>query len=228
MTAVQIRIQHAPGREATLNRLLASLGVPAVIFTDRGGGTPSPWRGYKACLASIPDKFTHIAILQDDTIACRNLAAALPLVADAHPDKVICLFLGGAPRRTATLAHRAHAQGLHFTRLHPNDFLPVVATMWPREKAESLLTWAEENPLKLGHREPRSDDAVAGRWMKFNREQVVCTVPSLVQHPDDHPSTIGRRHSAGADSQRVAALWDPDFDPLSVDWTARSRSLAVR
>lgn len=228
MTAVQIRVQHAPGREAALDRLLASLGVPAVIVTDHGGGTPSPWRGYKACLSNIPDKFSHILIAQDDTIACRNLAAALPLVADAHPDKVICLFLGGAPRRTAALARKAHAASQHFTRLHPNDFLPVVATMWPREKAEHFLTWAEENPMKLGHREPRSDDAVAGRWMKFNREQVVCTVPSLVQHPDDHPSTIGRKHSAGADSQRVAALWDPEFDPLAVDWTARSRVLALR
>ena len=228
MTCVQIRVQNSPGREQPLNRLLASLAVPAVIITDRGGQPASPWRGYKACLADIPDWYSHILIVQDDAVACRNLAAALPLVADAHPGKVVCLFLGGAPRRTAILAQRARAQRLNFTRLHPNDFLPVVATMWPREKAEHLLTWATDNPQKLGHRDPRSDDAVAGRWMKFNREQVVCTVPSLVQHPDDHPSTIGRPHRSGLNKQRVAAIWDDDFDAMSVDWKTNTRVLAMR
>lgn len=184
------------------------------------GPDANPWRGYKKCLADLPS-CSHVVVLQDDTIALPGLLDALPLVADAHPDNVICLFLGGAPRRTAALARRAHQQGAAFCRLHPNDFLPVVATMWPKHKAESLLAWAAENPLRLGHREPRSDDAVCGRWMKFHREAVLCTVPSLVQHPDDVPSTIGRNARSGADANRVAAVWDPDLDPTQVAWSGR-------
>ncbi len=220
---VHLRVQHAPGRNGPLERLLASLGRPAVIVTD----SVHPWSGYRKCLSDLPPDATHVAVLQDDTVAAPGLVDALPEVAAAHPDNVICLFLGGYPRRTAALAARAAQQGKRFCRVHPNDLLPVVATMWPRAKAEHLLAWAKENPLKLGHRDPKSDDAVTTRWMRLNHETAYCTVPSLVQHPDDVPSTIGRRARAGEDRNRVAAVWDPEFDAREVTWGDRT-AVAVR
>lgn len=228
MTRVHVRVQHAPGREQPLARLLASLQTPAVVVADRGGGHPSPWRGYQQCLADLPADATHVVVLQDDTIACRNFPPAVERIAAEWPDHVVCLFLGGAPRRTASLARRAQANGRSYCRLHPNDFVPVVATMWPVQKAESLLSWTCDNPARLGHVDPRSDDAVAGRWMRYNREQVVCTVPSLVQHPDDVPSTIGRKHRAGEDVNRVAALWIGADDPLALDWSRQRMYASVR
>jgi hypothetical protein len=157
-----------------------------------------------------------------------NFPRAVEQVAEQWPDHVVCLFLGGAPRRTAHLARKAQATGHTYCRVHPNDFVPVVATMWPAEKAANLLEWAAANPMKLGHIDPRSDDAVAGRWMKHNRETVICTVPSLVQHPDDVPSTIGRKHRAGADLNRVAAVWVGDDDPLALDWQRQRTYSATR
>lgn len=216
MTSVHVRVQSAPGRPAALERLLRSLDCPAEVVVDNSS-PPNPWSGYQKCLSDLPD-CTHLAIIQDDTVACRNFHQAAARVAEAHPDAIVCLFLGGLPRRTSRRAQEAAARDRSTCLLHPSDFLPVVATMWPRDAAAQFLQWARENPLKLGHPNPRSDDAVAGRWMRFNRPKVICTVPSLVEHPDDMPSTIGKRASAGANKARVAAMWIGDRDPLEIDW----------
>jgi hypothetical protein len=87
----------------------------------------------------------------------------------------------------------------------PNE--PLALAQRPVTLSHPHAGWAEENPLRLGHRDPRSDDAVGGRWMRYERPKVVCTVPSLVQHPDDVPSTIGRKASNGMNKGRVAAFW---------------------
>lgn len=217
MTKVHVRVQHAQGRTQPLERLLRSLNAPAVIVTD-SGTPPNPWRGYQKCLRDLPPAVTHVAVLQDDTVACRNLIPALHRIADSRPNDVVCLFLGGLPRRTAAMAAKLNARGLPYVDVHGADFVPVVATMWPTEVARSFLDWCDQNPLRLGHRDPRSDDAVAGRWMRYTRHKVVCTIPSLVQHPDDVPSTIGKRASAGRDRNRVAAFWIGDNDPLDINW----------
>lgn len=217
MTSVLVRIQHAEGRDAPLNRLLTSLNTPVAVVTD-SGRPANPWRGFRKCLTDIPPAVSHVCVIQDDAVACRNLVPALHQIAEARPDDVVCLFLGGLPRRTAVRARDLHGKGHRFVEVHGADFVPVVATMWPTEVAQSFLQWCDDNPAKLGHRDPRSDDAVAGRWMRYTRHRVVCTIPSLVQHPDDVPSTIGKRASAGADRNRVALLWIGDDDPLDIQW----------
>jgi hypothetical protein len=169
-------------------------------------------------LTDLPSAATHVAVLQDDAVACHNLVPALHRIAESRPDDVVCLFLGGLPRRTAAKARELCAKGHRYVDVHGADFVPVVATMWPTPVAQSFLNWCDENPLRLGHRDPRSDDAVAGRWMRYTRHKVVCTIPSLVQHPDDVPSTIGKRAGAGADRNRVALHWIGDSDPLELQW----------
>lgn len=217
MTAVHVRVQHAQGRDAALDRLLRSLEAPAVVVTD-SGRPPNPWRGFQKCLRDIPPAVTHVCVIQDDGVACRNLVPALHRIAESRPDDVVCLFLGGQPRRTAAQARKLQMNGHAYVDVHGADFVPVVATMWPSHVARSFLEWCDANPLRLGHRDPRSDDAVAGRWMRYTRHKIVCTIPSLVQHPDDMPSTIGKRAGAGADRNRVALFWIGDNDPLEIQW----------
>jgi hypothetical protein len=80
------------------------------------------------------------------------------------------------------------------------------------------LLWAGE-PNLLRRRnglfiEERSDDAMGGRWMRTTRQRVVATIPSLVEHPDDAPSTIARKPGG-----RTALFWHGvEWDALSVDW----------
>jgi hypothetical protein len=215
---VLVRIQHLEGRDEPLERLLASLPTSVEVVTDDGEDR-NPWRGYNRCLANLPTGYTHLAILQDDTIACRNLLPALELIAEHKPTSLVSLFMAKLPRRTAV-----ESMGLigkkRYVAVHPLDFIPVVASLWPVEKAEGLRTWVEQNQRRIEGKPFKSDDAVVTRWAKFNRERAFCTLPSLVQHPDDVPSTITDRARGGLDKGRVALHWIGDDDPLEFDWSA--------
>lgn len=216
---VPIRIQHAAGRELPLARLLATLppaGDSVQVMRDEGPGPPNPWRGYQLCLSDLPDT-SHVCVLQDDTIACPNLPEALELIAAANPENPVCLFLGGLPRRTAIQALRLHGRRRYVDLVY-GDFMPVVAVLWPTHVAAGFMDWVNENPLRLPRPPLRSDDAAAGRWFRYTRNRVRCTIPSLVEHPDDVPSTIGRKHRSGGDKGRVAANFIGDDNPLDLDW----------
>lgn len=102
-------------------------------------------------------------------------------------------------------------------RLASNEFCPVVGILWPVEKALEFRTWTEENPHRLGHPRPRSDDGIVGRWSAFSKQDIRFTVPSLVEHPDLIPSVKGRNNESwGKDRQRVA--WWFAEDAAEYEW----------
>lgn len=186
---------------------------PVVVETDFD--PPNPWYGYLECLREPPADATHLLIVQDDTVACHNLTPALHALAELpegqHP---ICLYLGGVPMRTRGEALRAGARGERFVDVHQGDFLPVVAMLWPVEKAAEFHAWGSD-PNRLRQRNgkvfiERSDDAMGGRWMRQTRQRVLATIPSFIEHPDDVISTIAR-----ANTGRTALFWrGEDWDAL--------------
>lgn len=125
-------------------------------------------------------------------------------------EHVVCLFLARLPRRVSTLYLRAAKnRERHLdVQLRINEFLPVVGVLWPVPKIHEFLAWIEENPRKLGHIEPRSDDSVTGRWSSLTHQTIRFSIPSLVQHEDLEPSLIGRKPAWGRDSGRVAILFE--------------------
>lgn len=214
---VLVRVQHLEGRDGPLERLLASLPSPVEVVTD-SGEERNPWRGFRRCLSDLPSDHTHVAVLQDDTIACTNLLEALDLIAEAKPQEIVSLFLAKLPRRTAAESMSLIGKQ-RYMPVHHLDFIPVVATLWPIPKAQSLLTWVDENQRRIKGRPFVSDDAVVTRWARFTRQRALCTLPSLVQHPDDVPSTITSRAKGGLDKGRVALHWIGETDPLTLDWS---------
>lgn len=211
------RVQSHPSRRQIRERLLDGLQMPTeVVETDFD--PPSPWGGYRACLESLVDEeCSHALIVQDDAIVCHNLLPALERIAEMVPDLPICLFLPmvSATRRSAVEAAK---RGETFVEILPRGFMPVVAVLWPKEKALHFLDWSARTPALVkgnGQRiEHRSDDAMGYLWMKTQRQRALATIPCLVQHPDDVPSTIARRPGG-----RTALFWhEPPWDPLSVDW----------
>jgi len=170
-----------------------------------------------ACLTDVPDA-SHLLVIQDDTTVCKNFAPALRLIAEANPSTPVVLFLARLPRRIANMAlHATKKRQVYLDcQLRSNDFLPVVAILWPVEKAKEFLAWAEANPHKLGHKAPRSDDSVGGRWASLTRQPIRFTLPSLVEHPDLEPSLIGRKPAWGKDSGRVAMAFAEDG--LAYEW----------
>lgn len=220
---VEIRIQHRAGRDEPLERLLDGLITtlpPAVDVTvvEDNCEPLNPWRGYRGCLERLPSE-GHVCVLQDDTLVCRNFIPALNLIAAANPDTPVSLFLSKAPRRTHARAAFALGRRSPYVDVHPQDLVHVVGLLWPVECAVEFLAWVDANPRRLRGAAFQSDDATVTRWMRFSGVRFRCTVPSLVEHPDDVPSIVnGRRARAGGDGGRVAAFWIGGADPLAFDW----------
>jgi hypothetical protein len=162
-----------------------------------------------------------LLIVQDDTVACRNLAPALEAIVAVEPDVPICLYLGMLPPQKAE-ALRAAVLRKNFVELLGNSaaFLPIVAVLWPIAKAREFHAWGSD-PNRLRQRNgevfvDRSDDAMGARWWRTSRQRVIATIPSLIEHPDDAISTIGRTNCG-----RTALFWHgEDWDALSIDWAA--------
>lgn len=211
-------IQHHPSRADLLPGLVASTGLPTSVVADHGPLPSNPWRGYQLCLERVATDVAEFGvIIQDDAVLCQNFGPAIVRIADANDDTPVVLFIASLPRKTATDALRAVKRHVHYVDLFIRDFCPVVGMLWPREKAAQLLEWTKTAKLP-GGTEPRSDDAVVGRWKLINKERIRVTVPSLVQHPDQVESLIGRRAHWGGDKGRVAQLFC-EGDPLEIDWS---------
>lgn len=216
--AISCFIQHHPSRADLLPKLIGSTGLPTAVVTDDGPLPANPWRGYHLCLRYVASSTAqHSVILQDDAVLCKNFGPTLARIAEANMDTPVVLFLAGLPKRTATLALRAIKNKQHYVDLSIRDFCPVVGMLWPKTKAAEILEWVDTAKLP-GGTEPRSDDAVVGRWKLMTKQRVRVTVPSLVQHPDEVTSLIGRKPKWGKDKGRVALYFCED-DPLLIDWS---------
>lgn len=217
---LSVRIQGHPTRAHLHTSLLAGLDPLPVEVSLHSSDPPNPWEGYKKAIADPPD-CTHLVVLQDDVQLCRNFPLAVTRIAQAKGDPV-CLFLAWLPNNVAADARRAAIAGEHYIRYRPaSKFCPVVAMLWPIGALERFKAWAEVSPLP-GRPNPGSDDAIVGEWYRRNQfnENIWCTVPSLVEHPDTEESIWKRRGEVwGRDKGRTAALFIGDGDPLRYDWS---------
>lgn len=210
---IRIRVQHHPSRADLLPALLASLSPLPTEVIEHSSQPPSPWLGYKLCMKNPPN-CSHLLIVQDDVVPAPGMVEVLDQIARDVP---VCLFLARLPRDTHPRVEQAVKMNRRYIRLSQRSFMPVVAVLWPIEKMIEFDGWTEENSYLPGQREPRSDDAMAGRWKMINRQEVLATVPSLVEHPDVEPSTIGKVARGGLDRSRTAAFFAADA--REYDWS---------
>ncbi len=106
--------------------------------------------------------------------------------------------MGNIPASTALLARRSLGKKRYIPLLNA-PFVPLVAVLWPVEKAKNFLFWSKEAKIS------RADDGNAGRWMRQTRQPILVTVPSLVEHNDYVPSVKGGRdHKPGLEKWRRA------------------------
>lgn len=218
--SVLVRIQAHPARRHLHKPLVQSLKPFPVEVSLHSSIPPNPLLGYKQALSNLPD-CTHLCILQEDVIVCKNFPPAVERIARANPNTPVCLFLAKLPALEAKLSLYALKKGERYIQARPktNSFLPAVAVLWPRQHAEHFREWLKTARLpQHPKREPASDDAAIARWALANRQRVLITVPSLVEHPDREPSLIGKRAKWGKDRGRVALIYIGEGDPLELDW----------
>lgn len=218
LTAV---VQHHPARAHLIPDLVERLAPLPTIVSTHSSSPPNPWEGYQLALrAGIAAETSHILVVQDDAYPCGNFAPAAEQIAEANPDCPVTLFIACLPKPTVRLVMEASKRKERYAEMRLRDFVPVIALLWPRHRAEQFLAWTTARYHKLpGYPKTRSDDAVVGRWMMESRQRVRVTIPSLVEHPDVEPSLIGRRSAWGRDKGRIALNFIGDGDPLQFDWS---------
>jgi hypothetical protein len=210
---IRVRVQHHPSRAHLLPALFDSLKPLPIEVIEHSSDPPSPWAGYKLCMENPPD-CDHLLIVQDDAMPVVGIVDVLGIVARDVP---VCLYLARFPRDTKPRVEQAMKMGRRYIRLSQRSFMPIVAVLWPIAKLVEFNEWGIENPHLPAQREPRSDDAMAGRWKMITRQEVLATVPSLVEHPDREPSTIGKTAMWGNDRGRCAQFLAGDA--REYDWT---------
>jgi hypothetical protein len=204
MASIVYLVQHHPSRKESVKRLVSVI-PEAVLITDEVSDPPDPWRGYRKCIAAIPEHSTHACILQDDAIPCEGFAAATEKIASANPNTPVCLFLGAFPAATAGRVRRSGAS-VRYVALGPSSFVPLVCVLWPTYVARQFLDWSS-----TARGMTRADDGNAARWVRATKQQIVVAVPSIVQHDDDQPSVKGGRdHKPWAEGWRRALLLADD------------------
>tara|TARA_R110000803_G_scaffold28011_8_gene65117 strand:- start:7033 stop:7758 length:726 start_codon:yes stop_codon:yes gene_type:complete len=104
----------------------------------------------------------------------------------------------------------AHARGHHFLLTASNVW--AQALLYPEPLIDRAIKYYEEWFL----RECRYDDSVLKSFLKKHKLKVHTIVPSLVQHLGAYRSGYGFAGKAGR--FRHSDIFDPNFDPESVDW----------
>lgn len=217
-------ITHHPSRPDLPARLLALLADSAasrvratrLVFDPHPGGPPNPWRTYRVALErAAATSSTHHLVIQDDALPCPGLLDAAHHAARWRPDAILCLFVNDLAVQTSHRIRDAAARGAGWAPVAGEAFLPTVATVWPAELAAAALAGtAPPDPAR-----PQADDGVLGDWVRAERLSVWATVPNLVQHDEDAPSTfLGHRDGR----QRWATCWIGEYAwrrvPFGVDF----------
>jgi hypothetical protein len=171
-----------------------------------------PWATYQSCLGMTrlscafggcddPDcddpRATHLLVIQDDALPVPHLYSRLaPLVAE-RPGDLLCLYVPERPTYMGRAMQIAHAKQERFAPIPGGMFVPLVAAVWPVWLAEECLEWVDRTPTT---RTRRCDDAQVARFLSRKRYQPYGVVPSLVEHDESTPSTLGLgrypRHAA--------------------------------
>jgi hypothetical protein len=235
---LSVAIQHHPARPDLLKRLLGDLAAELdaagprpfhtleveVVADPDPHGDPSPWRTAKLAWALTPPWCTHRLVIQDDAMPCTDFLWAAVEAIRHRPAALVSFFMGWAGTWMAS-AMRAQADTSSWY-LHPDrSWLPHVALAMPRELAVDLAVWVPPDV-----RDRRADDEAVAWWSQERRTRGVgvdcwVTIPSLVQHDDDAPSTMYAHRGAQAERvatgerMRRAACWIGDYHPRVIDWT---------
>ena len=216
-------IQGHPTRAEQHERLVRELAPLKPRVSLHASDPPLPWLGYQKLMYEYlgTSGSSHVLVLQDDVVVCRNLPRAVGEIAKAKPDDPVILFLSYLPRQLiADVRKEMKWGGGRYVRCRSAKFWPVVAVLWPRSAAEHFMAWTETARLPGMPGPVGSDDAVFGEWGRRNQRTAWVTTPSLVEHPDEIESLWKRRALWGNGAGRCALHWiGPDADPLELDWS---------
>ena len=204
-----VAIMTVPGREQALDRLLAAIApleATIVIDEDRSRNT---WAQYRTCLTT-GELGTHRLVLQDDALPVEGFAELAIAALEQRPSRVVCFYTPALPAYFGRAMLTARSSGHAWCELVTRGmFTPLVATAWPAGAVVSCVNWrghSRGNPM-------RADDARVQDWLKATRKYATATVPCLVDHDEQLPSSLA---NGGRYSRRAAILPDTPAGELTI------------
>jgi len=147
-------------------------------------------------------------VLQDDVSIPPGLFARMAYILERSPGGAVAFYV---PQNK--LYTEAQQQGKHVVEAYWNYWIQAMA--WKKTTAAILHGWGEQYcvPEEIG------DDSFLTRATSRLQMPVRTVLPSLVQHLGYKNSLLGTSGKVGR-YERTSAVYDPTFDPATVDWEA--------
>ena len=201
-----IRIQHHPKRQTYLKILLSLLDKTdnLEIIEDN----ISTWSGCQKAIKSMKPDDTHILVLQDDILVCKDFIKTVENIIELNKFPVTFFSPKEIIRRAVMFNTNWVAISVWFM---------AQAYLMPREMALDFVEWSNRHckGAKL------VDDERLAMYFYYHNQKVFATSPCLVEHLGWYETTIADRMNfhykkiAGRVSQYFIGV---DESGLSIDW----------
>jgi hypothetical protein len=202
----QLLIQHHPKRSRYLDLLIHSLGREAVIVAD----DTSTVSGMVKCLEYINlyktfpfDKPTHLIILQDDILPCKDFLATCERLIEVNPNNFISMYSAN-DAVSRTVGRKSW--------LTINSAYGLCAYIIPSFIAEEYLLFDPKIKDSI-----TADDVRMSVFLRHTNRKVWVTCPSLVEHICWHTNANGGK--AGINHRVASEYIGYENSGLDIDWT---------
>lgn len=128
------------------------------------------WENARSCLLSARKGETHLLILQDDILPCKDFIPAVFKIIETNPDNIITLF---SNHPSIDLAYQS---GIRY--LEMSHFFMAQAYIIPVSIAKKAVKWIDENVRES----VKLDDDRLATYCFYTNKKVLATAPSLVEH----------------------------------------------
>ena len=183
-------------------------GPDANIMLDLSGDL---WTGAKNTLMSYKPGDTHMLVLQDDILPCKDIVETAKLLMTLRPDDPITLFSNKARIEQCKL------QNVHWLKMR--KWLMAQAYIVPVALIKEFLAW---EALHIDQRIYFDDN----RWAMFlfyTNRWTYATAPSLVEHLGWNGSTLSAYRDNGQplEARLRMANWFIGFEASGkdIDWS---------
>lgn len=184
---------------------------PAIVEDNRGMGCW--WTARQCWQHGIDSGATHILVLADDALPCKNFPAALEHAVASRPNHI--LNFTSQTNDVRRFAKEAFDSGKSWVDLGLS-WCSGVSLLMPRAMAIEFLAWADEH-VKEG---ANNDEMITALFAATTDRRICCSSSSLVEHDPACESTInkGMKNSAqrtyrwaGDEADKI--IWSSEGEP---------------
>ena len=211
MKKLGIRIQHNCMRmrwlEVMKNLLDSRCASQVKAIPDPTG---SLWGSCKAVLTSYLPDDTHVMVLQDDVLPCKDLIKAAERIIELLPNEPITLF------SNSEVIKRAREKQKNWVKLRV--WFMAQAYILPVALIKDMIPWVEQRVKQSVY----MDDDRMATYMYYQGKYVYATAPCLVEHIGWNETTL-RGYQPGHEFKpelRMASDYIGfEKSALDIDWT---------